>query len=113
MSRTLTLISSRPILFTSVLTFLLTRSRNFSRSWLISSIESVAMTRRIWPTMMSRACPATSLSCRPSRRSAALFMMSGEVEMPMVNVEGTLTRMFFLESALVRSISIVIGSRLR
>ena len=71
------------------------------------------MTRRICPRMMSLACAATWLSFSPSRRSAALFMMSGAVEMPMVNVDGTFTRMFFFESALVRSISIVIGSRLR
>ena len=35
--------------------------------------------------------------------------MSGWVEIPIVNVEGTLTRMFFLERALVRSISIVMS----
>ena len=38
-------------------------------------------------------------------------MTSCSVLMAMVNVEGTATRMFFLDRALVRSISIVIGSR--
>jgi len=40
-------------------------------------------------------------------------MMSGSVEMPIVNVDGTFTRMFFFDSAAARSISIVIGSRFR
>ena len=71
------------------------------------------MTRRIWPRMMSLAWAAIAFSFRPSRRSAALFMMSGRVEIPMVNVDGALTRMFFFDNALVSSISIVIGSRLR
>ncbi len=71
------------------------------------------MTRRIWPRMMSRAWAATSCSFRPSRRSAALFMMSGSVEIPIVNVDGTLTRMFFFDRAAARSISTAIGSRFR
>ena len=37
-------------------------------------------------------------------------MISGVVEMPIVNVEGTFTRMFFFDSALVSSISMVVGS---
>ncbi len=40
-------------------------------------------------------------------------MMSGSVEMPIVNVDGTLTRMFFFDSAPLSSISMVIGSRFR
>ena len=62
---------------------------------------------------MSLACVLIWVSSRPSSRSAALFMMFGSVETPIVNVEGTLTRMFFFDSALLSSMSIVSGSRVR
>ena len=55
MSVTLTLISRRPILRSSLSTLEETAARNLSRSILISSISIVAMIRRIWPKMMSLA----------------------------------------------------------
>ena len=88
-------------------------SISLSRSALISSIGMVARTTRIWPKMMSRASAEMRSICMPSTRSAAFSITPGSVEMPTVNVEGQLTRMFCLESAPVRLMSIVIGSRSR
>ena len=70
----------------------------------------VAITRRSWPKIMSVVVAAICFSSSPRRRSAAFCMMSGRVEIPMVNVEGTFTRMFCRDSAWRRSISMVIGS---
>ena len=83
---------------------------NFSRSLLISSMVSVAITRRSWPRMMSCAWSRTWVLLRLSRRSAALFMSTGSVDTPTVKVDGTLTRMLFRLSAPVSGISITMGS---
>jgi hypothetical protein len=45
-----------------------------------------------------------------SNRSAALFISTGSVEMPTVNVEGTFTRMLLSDSAPSSGISITSGS---
>ena len=112
-SRTFTLISSRPILLISWPTFSLISFMNFSRSLLISSIVRVAITRRSWPRMMSWASSRIWPELRGSRRSAALFMRTASVDMPTVNVAGTLTRMLFSDSAPSSGMSMTRGSRFR
>ena len=57
--------------------------------------------------------PEVSVVVSPSRRTAALFMLSVVVPMATVNTLGTLIRMFSAESAPERGISIWRGSRLR
>ena len=47
----------------------------------------------------------------PSRRSAALDIIDGAVDIPIVNVDGTLIRMFCWDSACSRLMLIVIGLR--
>ncbi len=60
--------------------------------------------------MMSLACVITSFLVKPNKRSAALIIILGSVEIPKVNVEGTATRILPFESAPLKSISVVIGS---
>ena len=109
----LTLMTSSPTFCSSVPTFLVTRSRNFSRSWLISSMLSVAITSRIWPRMMSFACSRICDVVQPEEALGRVVHDLGLVEMPTVNVLGTFTRMFCFESAPIRSMSIGRGSRSR
>ena len=63
--------------------------------------------------MMSSACFMISAVESPSRRIAALLIASESVPIATVNTEGTFTRMFSMESAPSRGISICIGSRER
>ena len=113
MSWMFTLISRRPTFFSSTSTPFEMFSISLSRSALISSIGIVARTTRICPKMMSRASAETRSICMPSRRSAAFSITPDSVEIPTVNVDGQLTRMFCFDSAPVRLMSIVIGSRSR
>jgi hypothetical protein len=83
--------------------------RKLSRSWLICSIVSDATVSRSWPKTISLAISSMSACSSRSSRSAALFMIAGLVLMPTVNVLGTLTRMFCMESAPWSGIAIVIG----
>ena len=101
----------RPILLSSGSTFLRMESRNFSRSVLICSIVSEATVRRSWPKMISRAISSISRGVRPSKRSAALFMIASRVLTPMVNVLGTLMRMFCIDRAFSKGMPMVIGVR--
>ena len=78
---------------------------------LTSSMSIVAMTTRIWPKMMSLACSLIICMFRPSKRSAAFSITPCSVDMPTVKVEGVLTRMFCLERAPVREMSIGMGVR--
>ena len=103
----------RPTLLISSATFSLIRFMNFSRSLLISSIESVAITRRSWPRIISCACSWTFCSLRRSSLSAARFMSTGSVEIPTVKVEGTFTRMLLSDNAPSSGMSITIGSRFK
>ena len=111
MSVMFTLIRLRPILLSSGSTFLRISTRKLSRSWLICSIVRDATVRRSWPKMISLAMSSMSRALRPSRRSAAFIITPGSVETPTVNVEGTLMRMFWNESAFCSGIEIVIGVR--
>ena len=113
MSVTLTLMSRRPIFFSSPSTLRETASRNLSRSVLISSMSMVAMTRRSWPKMMSLASSWISWSFRPSRRSAAFCITPGSVDTPTVNRLGTLMRMFWRDRAFSRSTEMDMGVRSR
>lgn len=113
MSVTFTLMSLRPIFRSSASTFWLTATRNLSRSELISSMSIVAITRRSCPKRMSVAMFWMLSIESPRSLSAALVILSGSVEIPTVNRQGTSTRMFCLESALVRLHSIEIGLRSR
>ena len=112
-SVTLTLMSRKPIFFNSTSTLAEILSRNLSRSEFNSSMLIVAITRRSWPKRISRANSWIWPALRPSKRSAAAAMLSSSVETPTVNRQGTSTRIFCLESALVRLASIEIGVRLR
>ena len=113
MSVTLTLMSFSPTFFSSISTFFMMFSWNLSRSLLSSSMLMDAMTRRSCPKRMSRAMSCISPGVSPSRRSAALFMESPSVLMPTVKRQGTSTRMFCRERALVRLASMEMGRRLR
>ena len=110
---TFTLMSRRPIFFSSVSTLRLTASRNLSRSALISSMSMVAITRRSWPKMMSFASSWICPSLRPSSRSAAFCMTPFSVLMPTVKVLGTLMRMFWRLRAFCRSTLMLMGVRSR
>ena len=112
-SVTFTLISFKPILRSSASTFALTLARNLSRSELISSMSIVAMTRRNCPNKMSLAKSWIFSSRCPSKRSAALVMLSDSVDIPTVKRQGTSTRIFCLLKALVRLHSMEIGVRSR
>ncbi|GIW74557.1 MAG: hypothetical protein KatS3mg103_1079 [Phycisphaerales bacterium] len=96
----------------SCVTFSRMRLSNFSRSLLISSIDSVAITNRSWPRMMS--CASSRMPCGglPSRFSAAEAISTGPGEIRTVNVAGTFTRMLFSDSAPSKGMSITSGSRL-
>ena len=59
--------------------------------------------------MISLAISSMSSTLKPRRRSAALAIIEGSVETPMVNVLGTLILMFCRERAPLRSMLIVIG----
>ncbi len=113
MSFTFTLMSLRPIFLSSTSTPFMMFSTNLSRLAMISSMDIVAMTTRVWPKMMSSVIFFTSWVGMPRRRSAAFSMIPGWVEMPTVKVEGTLMRMFCWERAPWRSISMVMGTRSR
>ena len=88
-------------------------ARKTSRSRLIDSMVMEAITWRSCPKMMSSACFSISSLESPSRRMAALSMVSGSVPTATVKKEGTLTRMFSRESAPRSGTSICMGSRLR
>ncbi len=113
MSWMFTLISRRPTFCSSLSTPLVMLSMSCSRSALMSSMDMVAMTTRIWPKMMSRARSWTFCMDWPSRRSAAFCITPGSVETPTVNVDGVLTRMFCRESALSSLMSMGMGVRSR
>ena len=104
-----TLIRNSPTLFSSALTLSWMCLRNSSLSWLICSMVIEATVRRSCPKMISSAVSSMSTGFRPNRRSAALAMILGSVETPMVKVLGTWMRMFCWDSAFLRSILIVIG----
>ena len=108
-----TLMKRRPIFFSSVSTLLVTFCSKISRSALISSIFIVAIVARSWPKMMSLASASICCWDSPNKRTAALFIPSSSVAMPMVNRLGTFIRIFCFDNAPLRSISIVIGVRSR
>ena len=106
----LTLITLKPNLFNSASTLMLICSKNFSLSWLISSIDNVAITSLNCPKIISLAIEIIVCLFEFKSLSAAFCIILGLVEMANVNVEGTATLIFPLESAPLRSISVVMGS---
>ncbi len=92
-------------------TFNETSRKKASLSELIASIERDATVRRSWPKIISLAISSICGWFNPSKRSAAFDIIDGSVDTPIVNVEGTVTRMFCDESACSRLIRIVIGFR--
>ena len=113
MSVMFTLISTRPIFFSSGSSDFWMLSRNLSRSRLMSSIRIDAMTWRSWPKMMSAACCLIVLGPEAEQADGAFCIVSASVPMATVNTLGTFTRMFSIDSAPLSGTSIWIGSRLR
>ncbi len=103
MSVMLTLISTRPIFFSSGSSEVWMFCRNCSRWRLMSSMRIEAITCRIWPKMMCSACCLTSWVSRPSRRMAAFCISSrlgadghredaGHVDADVLDGQGALER---------------------
>ena len=80
---------------------------------MISSMSMVAMTSLSCPKRISVAIFWIFSMVSPRRRSAALVIFSGSVDIPTVKRHGTSTRIFCLLSALVRLHSMEIGVRSR